>query len=150
MVAKKATPLAATYHPPGRLRWATATNATPQAMAARAHGMPRLPSLSRNASDATPRKAGSSPPSHAVSLQPSGRALERSSPSFRPALMGTNAAVVGILLAALYEPIWVSAVTSVPDALVAVVVFVLLVVLRIPPWAAVLISATAGEALSRS
>lgn len=68
--------------------------------------------------------------------------------SFRRALTGTNAAVVGILLAALYRPIWASAVTSVPDAAVAVAVFTLLAGPRIPPWAAVLISAAAGEALS--
>lgn len=74
--------------------------------------------------------------------------LRRNS-SFRRALVGTNAAVVGILLAALYQPIWVSTVTAVADAAVAVVVFALLVAARIPPWAAVLVSAAAGEALAR-
>lgn len=73
----------------------------------------------------------------------------RRSPSFRRALMGTNAAVVGILLAAIYQPIWTSAVSALPDAVVAVVVFGLFAAGRIPAWAAVGISAAAGEGLSR-
>lgn len=73
----------------------------------------------------------------------------RASETFRRALLGINAAVVGVLLAALYQPIWMTAVTSLLHAAVALVVFGLLAGLRIPPWAAVLISAAAGEALSR-
>ncbi|MGH2450698.1 MAG: chromate transporter, partial [Candidatus Limnocylindria bacterium] len=67
--------------------------------------------------------------------------------AFRHALLGTNAAVVGILLAALYQPIWVSAVTSVTAAAVAAVAFGLIATGRVPPWVAVAGCAVAGEVL---
>ena len=73
----------------------------------------------------------------------------RGNPAFRRALSGTNAAVVGILLAALYQPIWLSAVTSAVDAAAAIGAFALLAGPRVPPWAAVLICAAAGEAIGR-
>lgn len=73
----------------------------------------------------------------------------RGNQAFRRALVGSNAAVVGILLAALYQPIWVSGVTSAVDAVVAIGVFALLAGPRIPPWAAVLVCAVAGEAIGR-
>jgi chromate transporter len=61
----------------------------------------------------------------------------RRSPSFRGALAGTNAAVVGLLLAALINPVWTSSVTSPVDAALAVAGFGALVALRVPPWAVV-------------
>jgi chromate transporter len=74
----------------------------------------------------------------------------RGNEAFGRALTGTSAAVVGILLAALYQPIWVTGVTSAVDAVVAIGVFALLAGPRIPAWTAVLICAAAGEAIGRA
>lgn len=64
------------------------------------------------------------------------------------ALTGINAAVVGLLLAALYDPIWTSAVRSPADFAAAAVLFGLLVFWKLPPWAVVLAGASAGWGLS--
>lgn len=60
------------------------------------------------------------------------------------ALSGVNAAVVGILLAALYDPIWVSAVRSAADFALAAVLFGMLVFWKLPPWIVVAVGALAG------
>jgi chromate transporter len=65
------------------------------------------------------------------------------------ALRGANAAVVGLLLAALYRPVITDAVGGVRDAAVAAAAVVLLGVLRTPPWAVVALMAAAGEWLLR-
>lgn len=52
----------------------------------------------------------------------------------RSGLAGINAAVVGLLVAALYQPIWTSAILGVRDFVFAVVALVALVVWRCPPW----------------
>ena len=67
----------------------------------------------------------------------------------RRALTGVNAAVVGLLLAALITPVWTSAVSGPLDALIAAGAALLLVGLRFPPWAVVLITAVATEILTR-
>jgi chromate transporter len=59
-------------------------------------------------------------------------------------MRGINAAVVGLLGAALYNPVWVSAVQSSADFAVAVAGFVLLVIWRAPPLLVVLLSAAVG------
>jgi chromate transporter len=59
----------------------------------------------------------------------------------RRAMAGINAAVVGILLAALYDPVWTSAVHSGRDFALVVVALVLLGWWRLPSWAVVLITA---------
>jgi chromate transporter len=61
-------------------------------------------------------------------------------------MRGTNAAVVGILAAALYDPVWTSAVTGARDFAIAAVGFVLLVVWRWPPLAVVaaIVAASVG------
>ncbi len=59
-------------------------------------------------------------------------------------MRGINAAVVGVLGAALYNPVWVSAVQSSADFALAVACFVLLVVWRAPPLLVVVLSAAAG------
>lgn len=69
----------------------------------------------------------------------------RRSVGFRRALSGTNAAVVGILLAALYTPIWTSAVTAPIDLGIALAALALLVVGRAPPIIVVLLAAAAGQ-----
>ena len=63
------------------------------------------------------------------------------------AMRGVNAAVVGILLAALYSPVWTSAVLGPPDFALALVAFVLLTVWQAPPWIVVALTAAAGAAL---
>ena len=67
----------------------------------------------------------------------------------RRALTGVNAAVVGLLLAALITPVWTSAVSGPLDALIAAGAALLLVGLRFPPWAVVLMTAGATEILTR-
>jgi len=59
----------------------------------------------------------------------------------RAAILGVNAAVVGLLGAALYDPVWVSSVRSVTDAALALLGFVLLTAARAPPWLVVLLTA---------
>jgi chromate transporter len=53
-------------------------------------------------------------------------------------LAGVNAVVVGLLAAALYDPVWVSAVHDAKDFAIALAAFALLVGARWPSWAAVL------------
>jgi chromate transporter len=69
----------------------------------------------------------------------------RRSVGFRRALSGTNAAVVGILLAAFYTPIWTSAIGAPIDLAIAAVALALLVVRRAPPIVVVLLAAVAGQ-----
>lgn len=71
----------------------------------------------------------------------------RERPGARAAMRGTNAAVVGLLGAALYNPVWTSAVLSPADFAVAATGFVLLVVWRAPPLVVVVLSALAGVGL---
>jgi len=63
------------------------------------------------------------------------------------ALMGANAAVVGLLLAAFIHPVWSSAVTDPRRAAFAVVAFVVLRFTPVPPWLLVALAAAAGEAV---
>jgi chromate transporter len=63
-------------------------------------------------------------------------------------LKGVNAAVVGLLLAALYNPIFVNAVFGARDFAFALAAFALLQFARVPPWAVVLIGAGAAQALA--
>ncbi len=61
-------------------------------------------------------------------------------------MRGVNAAVVGLLGAALYNPVWTSSVKAPADFAIALVGFVLLIAWRAPPLVVVLISAAAGAA----
>ncbi len=69
-------------------------------------------------------------------------------PRARAAMLGTNAAVVGLLGAALYNPVWTSAVHGPIDFAIAAAGFVLLVVWRAPPLLVVTLSALAGAGIS--
>jgi chromate transporter len=60
------------------------------------------------------------------------------------AMRGTNAAVVGILGAALYTPVWTSAVLTPRDFAVALAGFLLLTVWKTPPWIVVVTLAEIG------
>jgi chromate transporter len=62
------------------------------------------------------------------------------------ALLGINAAVVGLLLAALYSPVWTSAILSPADFGLAIAAFTLLVFWRAPPWLVVVLTALGGMA----
>ena len=68
----------------------------------------------------------------------------RARPAAQAALRGTNAAVVGILGAALYNPVWTSAVTSGRDFSLALAGFLLLTVWKLPSWVVVVLLAAAG------
>jgi len=65
------------------------------------------------------------------------------------ALRGVNAAVVGILLGALYQPVWTSAILGRTDFLLGLVAFLLLAFWRLPPWLVVVFGALGAEALAR-
>ena len=56
------------------------------------------------------------------------------------ALLGINAAVVGLLLAALYNPVWTSAILSPADFGLALAAFTLLVFWKVPPWFVVILT----------
>jgi chromate transporter len=63
-------------------------------------------------------------------------------------MRGVNAAVVGLLGAALYNPVWTSSVTAPGDFAFALIGFVLLTVWRTPPLIVVVTSALGGIALA--
>lgn len=67
----------------------------------------------------------------------------------RSALAGTNAAVTGLVVAALYDPVWTGAVHDVVDVALAAASFLALVVRGVAPWLVVASLAIAGEALHR-
>lgn len=75
--------------------------------------------------------------------------LLRSVPVFQSALKGVNAAVVGLLLTALYRPVWTSAIHSPADFGLGLIAFGLLMFWKFPPWLVVVLSAAGGEIISR-
>jgi chromate transporter len=68
----------------------------------------------------------------------------RTRPAAQAALRGVNAAVVGILLAALYNPVWTSAIQRPVDFVLALGAFGLLTIWRCPPWIVCLVTGVAG------
>ncbi|ELY3467797.1 chromate efflux transporter [Cronobacter universalis] len=62
----------------------------------------------------------------------------------RAALAGINAAVVGLLLAALYNPVWTSAIHTPQDVCVALVALVALIFWKLPSWLVVVCCGVAG------
>ena len=68
-------------------------------------------------------------------------------PRARAAMAGVNAAVVGLLASALYDPVWTSAVGGPADFAVAAAGFAALVAWRAPPLIVVALTAAAGAAL---
>lgn len=63
--------------------------------------------------------------------------------AMRRAMLGINAAVVGLLLAAFYNPVWTSAIVNSIDFSMAAIAFLALVWWRTPPWLVVLVTAIA-------
>ncbi|MBZ5215362.1 chromate transporter [Bacillus paralicheniformis] len=68
----------------------------------------------------------------------------RRNPKVKGALMGVNAAVVGILISAFYHPIWTSSILAPVDFAFAAVLFSLLVYWKLPPWIIVAAGAAGG------
>lgn len=68
----------------------------------------------------------------------------RRSPRMQGALTGINAAVVGILLAAWYDPLWTTAILAPLDFALVVILFVMLVFWKLPPWMVVVAGAAGG------
>ena len=71
----------------------------------------------------------------------------RSWASFGGALRGINAAVVGLLLAALYDPVWTNAIKGTEDFGLALAALALLAIWKWPPWLVVMLSALAGQGM---
>jgi chromate transporter len=69
----------------------------------------------------------------------------RRSVAFRRGLAGTNAAVVGLLVAALYDPVWSSSVRSPVDVALVVLAVAALAARNAPPWLVVAALASAGQ-----
>jgi chromate transporter len=72
----------------------------------------------------------------------------RRKPAAQAALRGVNAAVVGLLLAALYNPVWTAGITNAGDFALAAAAFLLLFMWQTPPWLVVLLSAAGGALLA--
>jgi chromate transporter len=70
-------------------------------------------------------------------------------PIFQSALKGINAAVVGLLMSALYKPVWTSAIYSSADFGLGLVAFGLLMFWKCPPWFVVVLTAVGGEMIAR-
>lgn len=68
----------------------------------------------------------------------------RRNPKIKGALLGVNAAVVGILISAFYYPIWTSSILAPIDFAFAAVLFSMLVYWKLPPWIIVLTGAVGG------
>lgn len=72
----------------------------------------------------------------------------RARPDVQGVLSGVNAAVVGILLATLYDPLWSSAILGPQDFGLALVALALMVFWKLPPWMVVILVASAGGLLT--
>ena len=66
----------------------------------------------------------------------------------RAALSGVNAAVVGLLLAALYQPVWTSAIFEAKDFGLALIALVALIFWKLPAWLVVISCGAAGWLLT--
>jgi chromate transporter len=73
----------------------------------------------------------------------------RARPRLRSALRGVNAVVVGLLLAALWNPVITSAIERPADVALALLLLALLAAVRLPAWLVVLVGALAGAGLGR-
>jgi chromate transporter len=82
-----------------------------------------------------------------IGTLPSWGAL-RANHGIQAALRGINAAVVGLLLAVLYQTVWTSAILDANDFALGLAAFVLLAIWSVPPWLVVLLTAAGGAALA--
>jgi chromate transporter len=72
----------------------------------------------------------------------------RRRPFAQSMLRGVNAAVVGLLLAALYHPVWTSGILGAGDFALAIAAFLLLFMWQTPPWLVVILSALGGTVIA--
>lgn len=72
----------------------------------------------------------------------------RNNKKVKGAIMGVNAAVVGILISAFYTPIWTSSIIEPVDFALAAVLFSMLVFWKLPPWVVVVSGAIGGTLIS--
>jgi chromate transporter len=72
----------------------------------------------------------------------------RRRPQAQAVLRGVNAAVVGLLLAALYNPVWTSGIRTPADFALAAAALLLLASWKLPPWLVVIVTAVAGAGLA--
>lgn len=68
----------------------------------------------------------------------------RRHPAMQRAMLGVNAAVVGLLLAAFYQPVWTGAINSPQDFGLAALALLLLMFWKVPSWAVVIFCAAAA------
>ncbi len=81
-----------------------------------------------------------------VGTLPFWESLRRLDP-IQKAMVGVNAAVVGLLLAALYNPVWTSGIRSPGDFALGLAAFTLLVFWKVSPWLVVVLGALGGWGL---
>ncbi|RHW43542.1 chromate transporter [Neobacillus notoginsengisoli] len=72
----------------------------------------------------------------------------RNNPKVKGAIMGVNAAVVGILISAFYTPIWTSSILAPIDFAFAAILFSMLVYWKLPPWVIVVSGAIGGSLMT--
>ncbi|MDR7001141.1 chromate transporter [Neobacillus niacini] len=72
----------------------------------------------------------------------------RRNPKLKGAMLAVNGAVVGILIAAFYTPIWTSGIQSPKDFALGSILFSLLVILKLPPWVIVAAGVAGGMMMS--
>ena len=72
----------------------------------------------------------------------------RNNPKIKGAIMGVNAAVIGILTSALYFPIWTSSILAPADFALAAILFSMLAFWKLPPWMIVVTGAVGGSLLT--
>ncbi len=72
----------------------------------------------------------------------------RHRPQAQAALRGVNAAVVGLLIAALYNPVWITGITKPGDFALGCAAFLLLFMWQTPPWLVVVLCAAGGATLT--
>lgn len=72
----------------------------------------------------------------------------RKSSKIQGALIGINAAVVGILLSALYNPLWTTAILAPIDFALVSILFLMLVFWKVPPWIVVVAGAAGGTMIN--
>lgn len=72
----------------------------------------------------------------------------RRNPKVKGALMGVNAAVVGILMAAFYQPVWTSSILAPIDFLFASILFMMLAFWKLPSWMIVAAGAIGGTIMT--
>lgn len=71
----------------------------------------------------------------------------RKNPKIQGAIMGVNAAVVGILVSSFYQPIWTSSISDASDFAFAAILFSMLVYWKLSPWIVVITGALGGMLL---